>query len=148
VPMRISTAKRLVRSKHLQNAANLGQELSALGIDVFAVMAYFAAGDVVSLGYLTKAELEQPERIVLTANGPSVRPSGLSQAIGLIPPKLRLDAAKELGSYLKPKLQAVAYVDSKGNELKHPVVIYLPSNGRGPLPKAQAAPFQLDEEQT
>lgn len=112
--------------------------LKAEGIDPFEIMARFASGDVVALGYMTREEFEKPAQEIATPHGTQYRASGRDHALNLIPPNMRFNAAKELASYLKPKLQAIAYTDKYGTPINNPVVIYVPDNGRGPAGFAQA----------
>jgi len=77
-------------NKKTEEFARLAEEL---GVSPQTVLLYFAAGNVVALGYMTQEEAESD--------------AGKIMALKFIPPELREQAAAKACEYLLPKLKAV-----------------------------------------
>jgi len=100
--------------------------LKAADCDVLLQLAYYARGDVVSLGLMTKEELEEDAEF--NDVGQVLKQSGRDRALFLIPPRIRAKALMELAPYIVPR---------KKDEMKEAgrqaakVTFYIPENGRG-----------------
>lgn len=100
--------------------------LAHCGLDPVEKLARYALGDVVSLGLMTREELEAEAEY--DEDGLLVMPSGRDRALNVIPPRIRVDALKELAQYVYAK-------KVKGEpdfaDIEDPIQIYIPDNGRG-----------------
>lgn len=105
-----------------------------LRMDPFEIISRFAIGDVVGLGMMTQAELDEPGRFNRATRKWTILP-GKTRAWQLIGADKRFDAAKELLPYLYAKKQAITITDgskdkSDPTSTKRRVIVHLPSNGR------------------
>jgi len=123
----------------------VAERLTALGVDPVSIVARIAAGDVIGLGCMTYDEYCAPATYDL--DGTPIVPDGKTKALILLPPKLRLDAAKELLRLIaKPPSQE----DLSPSEVGGRVLVYLPDNGRAPkqpVPASQADDLRSDPPQ-
>ena len=103
------------------------ESLRDCGCDPIVELARYALGDVVSLGLMTQEELEAEAEYDIDGN--ALAPSGRDRALKLIPPKMRMEASKELAQY--------EYAKIKPSERGSPsdvegIVFYMPDNQRDP----------------
>lgn len=122
------------RQKGKKNRETLDVEkmLLDMGCNPLEGMARIALGDVVKLGYMTEAELEE-EAVIEVVNGKVrvVRPSGMERALNYVPPMLRAKMYAELSRYFAPQRAAVTHSNADGSNLAMQAVqFYLPDNGR------------------
>lgn len=109
--------------------ASVQEQLDSLGFNPILQMAFIADGDVVRLGWMTIAELNEPAKF--NDKGNCVKESGIDRALGLVPPALRAKATGELLQYIRPRLQATTVGNPDGSKMEVVnVQLYLPDNGR------------------
>lgn len=113
------------------------EKLDRLGVDPIEIMALMAAGDAVSLGYLTQEEFDAAPTMGKDTDGRTcvLRPSGREVALGLLPPGLRGRMAQELAVYVHgKKAQRIEHANPDGSALQpgagQVVIVRLPDNGR------------------
>jgi hypothetical protein len=139
--MRVSlikkTDKPILVPKHglKKMAMDVALKLQHLNVDPITIIALFAVGDVISLGFMTKEEYRADAEVrVINGLKVVVAQSGKQRGLQHIPPKLRLDAAQCLAEYVYPKRAAVTHMNPDGSNLGAGVTLLLPDNGRVPLP--------------
>ena len=93
---------------------------AAAGMDPLEALAYIASGDVVSLGWMTKADVAGK--------------IGQSRVWRMLPAHVRVGAWTELAQYCHPKRKAMEAIGGNGNSVSASVTFVLPSNGREPAP--------------
>ncbi len=105
--------------------------MERMGFNPVEQLVKFAEGDVVALGFMTQAELDEPGRMVLRGSRMVYEPSGREKAWVFINSDLRQNSSKELIKYgwsRKPILNDIT--SSDGSMAAERVVFYLPDNGR------------------
>lgn len=103
-------------------------KLKKLKCDPIEGLAKIAMGDVISLGLMSKKELDTPAWT--SKDGIEFSPSGKEKAEKLIPVKVRADCYMELLRYIAPSLKTVDAETGDSTD-KTVVQIYIPDNGRG-----------------
>lgn len=92
---------------------------AAAGMDPLEALAYIASGDVVSLGWMTKADVAGK--------------IGKSRVWRMLPAHVRVGAWTELAQYCHPKRKAMEAIGGTGaGTVSASVTFVLPSNGREP----------------
>src|SRR5580700_10478430 len=88
-------------------AMDVALRLEKLNVDPITIIALFAVGDVISLGFMTKEEYRAQAQVEnIKGISVIVQRSGKQRSMDFIPPKIRLDAAQCLAEYVYPKRAA------------------------------------------
>lgn len=116
---------------NVDSATALGKLIrERYGCDPFEIMAKAAMGDVVGLGLMTDDELERQEEISCIGKTVIHKKGGRDLMRELLPASVRIQAAKELASYIRPKLAATMFLGEDGKPANGNVLLYVPDNGR------------------
>lgn len=129
--------KMVARSTMRKFALDVAMRLEEIGCDPITLLALYALGDVVTLGYMTKEEYLAKGEMIRNKQGDAIiiQRSGMSRAAEYIPASIRTKCASELASYVWAKRSAVQFINADGTDRKDTVpicTVVLPDNGKVP----------------